>query len=314
MLLNALRRVGVFALTVFVASLVVFFLLGVLPGDPARAQLGLQASEEQVQALREQLGVDRPLPVRYLEWITGFFTGDMGVSYASRSPVGPQVLDALQVTLLLVLGGIGVAVLIALPLGILAAVRHHRPDGTLFSGLSQLGISIPNFLAGLLLIAVFSVALGWLPSGGWQPPVAGVDFLRHIALPALALGLVNGAILARYTRAAVLEVMREDFMRTARAKGLKPGAALVRHGLRNALVPVVTVTSIEFANLIIGAVVIETVFVIPGLGSTLIRAVANRDLIMIQSIVMCVVILVLLVNLLVDLLRPVIDPRLRIAS
>ncbi|GAA1170532.1 ABC transporter permease [Nesterenkonia xinjiangensis] len=311
MLLHVIRRLGVFVLTVMVASVVVFFLLGVLPGDPARAQLGLQASEEQVQALRQQLGADRPLPVRYLEWVTGFFSGDMGLSYASRTPVAPQVLDALQVSLLLVLGGICVAVLIALPLGILSAVRHHRPDGALFSGLSQLGISVPNFLAGLLLIAVFAVALGWLPSGGWSPPAAGVDFLRHLALPALALGLVNGAILARYTRAAVLEVMREDFMRTARAKGLTPGRTLIRHGLRNALVPVVTVTSIEFANLIIGAVVIETVFVIPGLGSTLIRAVANRDLIMIQSIVMCVVILVLVVNLLVDLVRPVIDPRLR---
>lgn len=314
MLLTALRRLGIFVLTVLVASAVVFFLLGVLPGDPARAQLGLQASEAEVQALREQLGTDRPLPVRYFEWVTGFFTGDMGVSYASRSPVGPQVLDALQVSLLLVGGGIIVAMLIALPLGILSAVRHHRPDGTLFSAISQLGISIPNFLAGLLLIALFAVALGWLPSGGWAAPSAGVDFLRHIALPALALGLVNGAILARYTRAAVLEVMREDFMRTARAKGLSPGSALIRHGLRNALVPVVTVTSIEFANLIIGAVVIETVFVIPGLGSNLIRAVANRDLVMIQSIVMCVVLLVLVVNLLVDLLRPIIDPRLRSAS
>lgn len=314
MLLNVIRRLGIFALTVLAASAAVFFLLGVMPGDPARAQLGLQASEAEVQALREQLGVDRPLPVRYFEWVTGFFTGDMGVSYASRSPVAPQVLDALQVSLLLVLGGIVVAIIIALPLGILAAVRHRRPDGTIFSAISQLGISIPNFLAGLLLIAVFAVALGWLPSGGWAPPQAGLDFLRHLTLPALALGLVNGAILSRYTRAAVLEVMREDFMRTARAKGLKPGAALVRHGLRNALVPVVTVTSIEFANLIIGAVVIETVFVIPGLGSTLIRAVANRDLVMMQAIVMCVVILVLVVNLLVDLVRPVIDPRLRSSS
>lgn len=311
MLLNLLRRLGIFALTVLVASAAVFFLLGVLPGDPARAQLGLQASEEQVQALREQLGVDRPLPVRYFEWVTGFFTGDMGVSYATRAPVGPQVFDALQVSLLLVAGGICVAVLIALPLGILSAVRHHRPEGTLLSAISQLGISIPNFLAGLLLIAIFAVALGWLPSGGWAAPAAGVDFVRHIALPALALGLVNGAILARYTRAAVLEVMREDFMRTARAKGLSGGRALIRHGLRNALVPVITVTSIEFANLIIGAVVIETVFVIPGLGSNLIRAVANRDLVTIQAIVMCVVLLVLVVNLLVDLLRPVIDPRLR---
>lgn len=311
MTLSIMRRVGVFLLTVWIGSVVVFLLLSVLPGDPARAQLGLEATDAQVQALREELGVDRPLPVRYQEWVTGFFTGDMGISYASRTPVAPQVFDALQVSLLLVAGGILVAVVIAVPLGLLSAVRHNRPDGTLLTGLSQLGVSVPNFLAGLLLIAVFAVWLGWLPSGGWAPPAEGVDFLRHITLPALALGLVNGAILARYTRAAVLEVMREDFMRTARAKGLKPGAALLRHGLRNAMVPLVIVTSIEFANLIIGAVVIETVFVIPGLGSNLIRAVANRDLIVVQAIVMCVVVLVLLVNLLVDLLRPIIDPRLR---
>lgn len=311
MTLSIMRRVGVFLLTVWIGSVVVFLLLSVLPGDPARAQLGLEATDAQVQALREELGVDRPLPVRYQEWVTGFFTGDMGISYASRTPVAPQVFDALQVSLLLVAGGILVAVVIAVPLGLLSAVRHNRPDGTLLAGLSQLGVSVPNFLAGLLLIAVFAVWLGWLPSGGWAPPAEGVDFLRHITLPALALGLVNGAILARYTRAAVLEVMREDFMRTARAKGLKPGAALLRHGLRNAMVPLVIVTSIEFANLIIGAVVIETVFVIPGLGSNLIRAVANRDLIVVQAIVMCVVVLVLLVNLLVDLLRPIIDPRLR---
>ncbi|TLQ01108.1 ABC transporter permease [Nesterenkonia salmonea] len=314
MALMIVRRLGVFLLTVWVASLVVFFLLSVLPGDPARAQLGLDATEDQVQALREQLGVDRPLPVQYMEWVTGFFTGDMGISYASRAPVAPQVLDALQVSLLLVAGGILVALVIALPLGLLAAVRQNKPDGTLFSAVSQLGISVPNFLAGLLLIGVFAVTLSWFPSGGWAPPAAGADFLRHIALPALALGLVNGAILARYTRAAVLEVMREDFMRTARAKGMKPGTALLRHGLRNAMVPLITVTSIEFANLIIGAVVIETVFVVPGLGSNLVRAVGNRDLIMVQSIVMCVVVLVLLVNLLVDLLRPVIDPRLRSAT
>lgn len=314
MLLTLARRVGIFLLTVLVASVVVFVLLNVLPGDPARAQLGLDATEDQVQRLREQLGVDRPLPVRYLEWVTGFFTGDMGTSYASRSPVAPQVLGAIQVSLLLVAGGILVAVLVALPLGTLAAVRQSKPDGLVFSGISQLGVSIPNFLAGLLLIALFAVALGWLPSGGWAPPAAGVDFLQHIALPALALGLVNGAILARYTRAAVLDIMREDFMRTARAKGLTPLKALRRHGMRNALVPVITVTSIEFANLIIGAAVIETVFVIPGLGSLLIRAVANRDLIQIQAIVMCVVILVLVVNLLVDVARTLIDPRLRSSS
>lgn len=312
--MTVLRRIGVFALTVWVASLVVFTLLNVLPGDVARAQLGMNATDADVASFRAEHGLDRPLPVQYFDWITGFLTGDMGISYSSRAPVAPQVFDALQVSLILVGAGILIAVLIALPLGTLAAVRQNRPDGVLLSAVSQAGIAIPNFLAGLLLISVFAVGLGWMPSGGWTAPAEGFgDFLRQLALPALALGLVRGAILSRYTRAAVLDVMRDDFMRTARAKGLMPGAALRRHGLRNALVPVVTVTSVEFSALVIGAVVIETVFVIPGLGSLLMRAVDNRDLIQVQGIVMCVVVLVLLVNLLVDITRTLIDPRLRSA-
>lgn len=314
MALTIVQRIGVFALTVLVASVVVFALLNVLPGDVARAQLGMNATEADVERFRVEHGLDRPLPVQYVEWITGFLTGDMGTSYASRTAVAPQVFDALQVSLILVGSGILIAILIALPLGTMAAVRQNRPDGLALSALSQVGISIPNFLAGLLLISVFAVGLGWLPSGGWTAPADGFgDFLRHLALPALALGIVRGAILSRYTRAAVLDVMRDDFMRTARAKGLMPAAALRRHGLRNALVPVVTVTSVEFSALVIGAVVIETVFVIPGIGSLLMRAVDNRDLIQIQGIVMCVVVLVLFVNLLVDIVRTLIDPRLRSA-
>lgn len=312
MALTIARRVGVFALTALVASVVVFVLLSVLPGDVARAQLGIDASEADVERLRGELGLDRPMPVRYLDWLGGLLRGDMGISYASRTPVAPQVIDALQVSLLLVASGILVAIVIALPLGTLAAVRHDRLDGMLLGGVSQIGISVPNFLAGLLLITVFSVGLGWLPSGGWVAPVDGVTgFLRHLALPALSLGLVRGAILARYTRAAVMDIQREDFMRTARAKGLTPGKAMIRHGIRNALIPVVTVTGVEFSALVIGAVVIETVFVVPGMGSLLLRSVANRDLIQVQAIVMVIVVLVLLVNLLVDLVHTVIDPRLR---
>lgn len=312
MAVTILQRAGAFALTVLVASVVVFGLLSVLPGDPARAQLGLDASQADVDRLRHQLALDRPLPVRYLQWLLGFLHGDMGTSYSSRTPVAPQVLNALQVSLLLVLAGIVVAVVIALPLGTLAAVRQSRPDGVLLSGLSQVGISIPNFLAGLLLVTVFAVHWHLLPSGGWVAPAQGVgEFLRHLVLPALSLGLVRGAILARYTRAAVLDVVREDFMRTARAKGLTPGAAMRRHGLRNALVPVITVAGVEFSALIVGAVVIETVFVLPGMGSLLLRSVANRDLVSVQAIVMVIVVLVLVVNLLVDVLHTLVDPRLR---
>lgn len=315
MALTIARRLGEFALAVLVASLVVFGLLSVLPGDPARAQLGLNATAADVERLREQLGLDRPLPVRYLEWITGFLRGDLGTSYTSRTEIAPQVFDALQVSLLLVGAGILVAVAIALPLGTVAAVRQHRWDGAALSAVSQLGISVPNFLAGLILVSVFSVQLGWLPSGGWTAPADDpVEFLRHLILPALSLGLVRGAILARYTRAAVLDIQREDFMRTARAKGLTPGAAMRRHGVRNALVPVITVTGVEFSALVIGAVVIETVFVVPGMGSLLLRSVANRDLVQVQAIVMVIVILVLVVNLLVDLVHSIVDPRLRSAS
>lgn len=308
------RRLGVFALTAVVASILVFLLLSVLPGDVARAQLGMNASDAAVAQLRAELGLDRPAPVRYLDWAGGLLTGDLGTSYSSRTPVAPQVLDALQVSLLLVGAGMLVAVLIAVPLGTLAAARAHRAEGVLLSAVSQVGIAVPNFLAALLLVAVFAVGLGWLPSSGWHPPTAGADFLRHLALPALSLGLVRGAILSRYMRASVLDVADEDFMRTARAGGLTPMAALRRHGLRNALVPVVTVTGVEFSALIIGAVVIETVFVVPGLGSLLIRSVSARDLVQVQAIVMVVVLLVLVVNLLVDLLRTLIDPRIRTAS
>nr|NLD40712.1 ABC transporter permease [Actinomycetales bacterium] len=312
MVVAFLRRTGVLVLTLAVASLLVFLLLAILPGDIARTQLGLDATETEVEALREELGLNRPAPVRYLTWVAGLLRGDMGISYASRTPVAPQVFDALQVSLILVTAGILVAVVVALPLGTLAALRHGRPTGAIVGALSQVGIAVPSFVAGLLLVAIFAVGLGWLPSGGWVAPADDLStHLRHLVLPALALGLVRGAILARYTRAAVLDIQREDFMRTARAKGLTSGRAMVRHGIRNALIPVVTVTGVEFSALIVGAVVIETVFVLPGLGSLLLRSVANRDLIQVQAIVMVIVALVLLVNFLVDLAHTAIDPRLR---
>lgn len=312
MLVSLSRKVLSFVASVIVASVVVFLLLSVMPGDPARAQLGTDATEADVERLQQQLGLDRPLIVRYFEWIGGFLRGDLGTSYASHTAVGPQIFDALQVSLILVLSGIIVALIIALPLGTLAAVRRKHVDGVFYSAVSQVGISIPSFLAGLILVTVFAVMLGWLPSGGWSAPGEDfVGFLQHLILPALALGLVRGSILSRYMRGSVLDVLREDFMRTARAKGLKPWQAMRRHGLRNAIVPVITVTGVEFPALIIGAVVIETVFVVPGMGSLLLRSVANRDLIQVQGIVMVIVMLVLLVNLIVDVIHTLVDPRLR---
>ncbi len=309
---RVVRRAAVFALTLLVASLVVFTLLAVLPGDVARTMLGVQATPQAVARLRAELGLDRPLPVRYLDWAVGLLRGDLGTSYLTRQPVGPEVMDHLQVSLILVISAMIIAAAVGLPVGVLAAHRHGRPDGFVISALSQLTVAVPGFLAGLLLVLVFAVTLHWLPASGWRAPVEGVGaFASHLLLPALSLGLIQGAVLSRYVRSAVLDVAGEDFIRTARAKGMTPLQALLRHGLRNALVPVITVSAVELAALFVGAIVIETVFVVPGLGSLLVAAVQNRDLIEVQAIVMVIVVVVLVINLLVDLLQLAVDPRLR---
>lgn len=307
-----LRRIGVFAVTLLVASILVFVLLSVLPGDPARSQLGLDATDAEVAALRTDLGLDRPAPVRYVEWVWGFLRGDLGTSLTSRTPVADQVFPALGLSLVLVLCATVLAVALAVPLGTLAAQRHRKPDGVAFTVITQLGVALPNFLLALLLIAVFSVRLGWLPSGGWPVPGSGAGAVAAaLVLPTLSLGLVRAAILARYMRSAALDVQREDFIRTSRATGRTAAGALWRHGLRSALLPVVTVTGVEFSALVIGAVVIENVFVLPGMGTLLLRSVAGRDLATAQAVVMLIVALVLVVNLLVDIAQTWIDPRLR---
>lgn len=314
MLTAVARRLGIFALTALVASMLVFAMLSVLPGDPARIALGVQASEEEVARERIAMGLDASVPQRYLTWMWAMLRGDMGTSYLTRQPVGPEILDRLQVTLWLVGAGMVVALAVALPLGIAAAMRAGRPDGQLIGGISQVGIAIPAFLAGVLLVTVFAVQLEWLPSGGWQAPVEGIGgFLSYLALPALALGLVQGSVLTRYVRSAVLDELGEDYLRTARAKGLTRTQALLRHGLRNAAVPVVTVVGVQLSVLLIGAVVIERVFVVPGLGSLLLDKVSQRDMAEVQSIVLVLVLMVLVLNLVVDLLYTVIDPRLRSA-
>jgi peptide/nickel transport system permease protein len=312
MVSRVVRRSAIFVLSLIVSSAVVFTFMAVLPGDPARVALGVDASEADVQALRVEFGLDEPLVVRYLHWVQGLLTFDPGVSYISRVQIGPQIADRALVTLWLVAAAMIIAVVVALPLGTLMAVRHRRLSGLVLSGLSQLGVAVPAFLAGILLITLFAVRLKWLPPGGWTPPAEDpVEFLKRLALPALALGMVQGAVLARYVRSAVLDVLREDYMRTARSKGLRPGQALVRHGLRNAAVPVVTVLALQLATLLIGTVVIERVFVVPGLGSLLLDSVSNRDLVLVQTVVMILVVAVLFVNFAVDLAYLVIDPRLR---
>ena len=312
MAVAVVRRLAVFLVSLVAASVLVFVFMAVLPGDPAAVALGVSATPESLAATRAAFGTDRPLAVQYADWAGGLLRGDFGQSYVTRAPIGPQILDPLLVTLWLVTTATALAIALAVPAGVLAAARHDRPSGVLLSGLSQLGVAVPSFLAGILLVTVFSVRLGWLPSGGWTPPAEDpVAFLRGLVLPVAALGLVQAAVLTRYVRSAVLDVLGEDYLRTARAKGLGPVRALVRHGLRNAAIPVVTVLGLQVATLLVGAVVVERVFVLPGLGRLLLDATANRDLLVVQGVVMVLVVAVLLVNLVVDLSYSLLDPRLR---
>ncbi len=315
MLPTLARRAAVLLLSLAVSTVAVFAFMAVLPGDPARVALGVNATEEAVAALRTSYGLDRPLPVQYASWVSGLARGDLGTSYISGDLIAPRLLDALAVTLWLVGAALVIALAVAVPFGVLMAIRHRRPDGALLSALSQVGVAIPAFLAGMLLVAGVSVRLGWLPSSGWVPPaVDPVAFLQRLILPALSLGIVQAAVLARYVRSAVLDVLREDYLRTARSKGLTPGRALVRHGLRNAGVPVVTILGLQLSAMLVGAVVIERVFVIQGLGSLLLDAVAVRDLIVVQDVVMVLVTIVLVVTFLTEVAYVLIDPRMRVRT
>lgn len=307
-----LKRLLILAASLIVCSIVVFAFMRVMPGNPAQVALGMNASEQAITALNHEFGLDQPLTVQYFNWIGQLVQFDLGRSYVTEADIAQQILGRFQVTVWLVVIAMLIAIMFALPLGIFMAVRHQRVSGFALSVLSQAGIAVPEFLAGILLVAVFAVQLGWLPSNGWVPPTENpVAFVERLIMPALSLALVQGSILTRYVRSSVLTVMREDYIRTARAKGLRPMQALVRHGLRNAAIPVTTMLALQLVTLLIGAIVVEQVFVIPGLGSLLFDAVSNRDLIMVQDIVMLVVTAVLVVNFLVDVLYQVLDPRVR---
>jgi peptide/nickel transport system permease protein len=309
-----LKRIGIFVLTLLLASVVVFAVLAVLPGDPAQVAAGTQATPQQVAALRQEYGLTGSVPERYVRWLGDLVTGDLGTTFVSKRSIASEIGTRLQVTLPLVVMAMVLAVVVAIPLGILAAVGHRRASGTVISGLSQLGIAVPAFWAGLMLITLVAVRWGWLPAGGFTPWGDGWSAaVRSLLLPAISLAIVQAAILTRYVRSAVLEVMREDYIRTARAKGLTRLTALRRHGLRNAAIPVVTVLGLQLTALLVGAVVVENVFTLPGLGKQLLDGINSHESILVLDIVMLLVVVALVVNLLVDLLYLVIDPRLRSA-
>ena len=301
------------------ASVVVFAVLALLPGNVAQVMLGESATPEAVAALEARLGLDRPAPARYLEWLRGLVTLDFGISHAYDSPIVELVAERLTVTLPLALLAMTLTVVLALAAGLYAASRHNRAGDLGVMALSQLGIAVPSFWFGILLVMLFAVKLPWFPSGGfpgWSEDEGGGlwEGLRSLALPAVALAVVQAAILARFTRSAVLDVLREDFVRTARAKGLSRRAVLWGHVLRNAMVPVLTVMGLQFANLVTGTVVIENVFSLPGLGRLIFQAIGNRDLPLVQALVMLIAATVITINFVVDLLYAVIDPRLKMVG
>ncbi|MCS4492333.1 ABC transporter permease [Corynebacterium sp. ES2794-CONJ1] len=308
-IVNALIR---YALTLFIASVVIFIALRIIPGNPAEIALGVTATAESVADLEAKMGIDQPMWIQYAQWIGGLLRGDLGISLTSGTDISTQVFDRLQVSMILVICAMVVSLCIAIPLGMWASYRAHNLDGVIITALSQVGIAVPSFLAAILLVATFAIRLDWVPANGWEVPNQDFGgFLSHLILPVISLGLVQGAIMTRYIRGAILEVMNENFMRTARAKGLSPAQALRAHGLRNAALPVITVLGLQLTSLLIGAVVIEKVFVIPGLGSLLLTAVTNRDLPTVQTIVMILVIFAVVVNALVDVTYALVDPRTR---
>ncbi len=293
-------------------SVVVFLVLEVLPGNAAQILMGPDASPEAVTALATKLGLDQPALVRYFDWIGGLLTGNLGLSYAYSSPVSELVLERLALTVPLAILAMSFTIVLALSAGVYAAARHNKLGDVGLMGLSQVGIAIPNFWFAILLILLFSVQLKWFSAGGFPGWEDGwLDALRALMLPALSLAVVQAAILARITRSAVLEVLREDFVRTARAKGASQRRVLWGHVLRNAMVPVITVMGLQFAELLAGTIVVESVFYLPGLGRLIFQSIANRDLIVVRNCVMLLAAMVVIVNFLVDLLYAAIDPRVK---
>lgn len=308
----ALHRLVSLLASLVVASLVIFAAVEIVPGDPARFMLGINAQPDTVAALRAELGLDRSLAERYLGWVGGLFTGDLGVSYTYRSPVSEIVAERLQVSLPLAVYALVLTVVIAFPVGMLAAGSRGGAVDTLFTGATQLGIAVPNFWFALLLILLFSVNLGWFSAGGFPGWEAGLlPGLRALTLPAIALALPQASILARVLRSSLIDTLSDDYVRTARAKGLSAGQALRRHALRNAMIPVFTIIGLQFSFLIAGAVIIENVFFLPGLGRLVLQAITQRDLIVVESVVILLVLAVILVNFVVELAYAWIDPRLR---
>lgn len=307
-----LRRFVSLSLSLVAASLVIFLVMEVVPGDPASFMMGINADPAAVAALREQLGLNEPLPLRYLGWVAGLLQGDFGVSYTYRVPVSELIAERVMISLPLTLYALALSTLIAFPAGILAAARRNSATDLSVMGATQLGVAIPNFWFAMILVLVFAINLRWFSAGGFPGWDAGIlAAMKSLTLPAIALALPQASILARVMRSSLIDTLDEDFMRTARAKGLSRSQALRRHALRNALIPVLTIIGLQFSFLLAGGIIIENVFYLPGLGRLVFQAITQRDLIVVRSVVILLVFAVIVVTFLVDLAYAAADPRLR---
>lgn len=307
-----LKRLLTLIATLASASALVFVVLEILPGDAALIMMGPDAAPEAVRALAAKLGLDQPALQRYAQWVGGLLSGELGDSYAYSSPVAELIAERLTVTVPLALMSMLLTSVLALVIGVYAASHHNRIGDVGLMGLTQLGIAIPNFWFAIVLILLFAVHLQWFAAGGfpgWSEDPA--QAFKALLLPAISLAVVQSAILARITRSAVLDVLREDYVRTARSKGLSLRATLWGHVLRNALIPVVTIMGLQFANLLAGTIVVENVFYLPGLGRLIFQSIANRDVIVVRNCVMLLAAMVIVVNFVVDVLYAVIDPRVK---
>ena len=312
MLPYLIKRLGSLIVSLFVASLVIFACIEIVPGDPASFMLGVNAQPDTINALREELGLNTSHTQRYVSWISGLLKGDLGTSYTYRSPVSDIVADRLQVSVPLALYALTLTILIAFPVGVLAAAWRGSAVDLFVMGATQLGIAVPNFWFAILMVIVFAINLGWFSAGGFPGWDAGIlAVIKALTLPAVALALPQASILARVMRSSLLDTLSEDYIRSARAKGLSRRQVMWRHALRNAMIPVLTIIGLQFSFLLAGAIIIENVFFLPGLGRLVFQAITQRDLIVVESVVMLLVFAVVLVNFIVDLAYAWVDPRLR---
>jgi peptide/nickel transport system permease protein len=307
-----LKRIVILVATLVLVSGAIFVVLQVLPGDPAQIILGIKATPETLQDLRHKLGLDLPLPVQYLNWIGGVIRGELGKSITYEVPITSLILSRLPVTIPLALLSILFAVVFSIPLGIYAALHRNQPGDYGVMIFSQIGLAIPAFWAGILLILLFAVELRWFSAGGFKPwGETPWGALKSLLLPALSLGLIRAAVLARLTRSCMLEVLGEDYIRTARSKGLTEKVVVYKHAFRNALIPVVTIVGLQMGELLAGAIVIENVFHLPGLGRLVFLAIGQRDLPVVQGVSLLIAFLIVVVNFAVDVIYGIVDPRIR---